>query len=58
MTQAFNAKTQLAARTAGGAEKVAEGVWVVRGGFPMKTMNVYLVETATACSSSTPASAR
>lgn len=24
-------------------ERVAEGVWVVRGGFPMKTMNVFLV---------------
>jgi glyoxylase-like metal-dependent hydrolase (beta-lactamase superfamily II) len=46
MTQAFNAKTKLAARAVGGAEKVADGVWVVRGGFPMKTMNVYLVEEA------------
>jgi glyoxylase-like metal-dependent hydrolase (beta-lactamase superfamily II) len=24
-------------------EHVAEGVWLVRGGFPMKTMNVYLI---------------
>jgi hydroxyacylglutathione hydrolase len=24
--------------------RIAEGVWVVRGGFPMKTMNVYLIE--------------
>jgi glyoxylase-like metal-dependent hydrolase (beta-lactamase superfamily II)/predicted ester cyclase len=24
-------------------EPVAEGVWVVRGGFPVKTMNVYLI---------------
>jgi glyoxylase-like metal-dependent hydrolase (beta-lactamase superfamily II)/predicted ester cyclase len=46
MTQAFNAKTKLAARAVGGAEKVADGVWVVRGGFPMKTMNVYLIEEA------------
>ncbi|UGS34109.1 MBL fold metallo-hydrolase [Capillimicrobium parvum] len=46
MTQAFNTRTKLAARTVGGAEKVAEGVWVVRGGFPMKTMNVYLIEEA------------
>lgn len=26
-----------------GPEEIAEGVWIVRGGFPMKTMNVYLV---------------
>ena len=25
-------------------ERVADGVWVVRGGFPSKTMNVYLIE--------------
>ncbi len=25
-------------------EEVADGVWLVRGGFPMKTMNVYLIE--------------
>ena len=24
--------------------QVAEGVWIVRGGFPQKTMNVYLIE--------------
>ncbi len=30
----------------GGTEpkRIADGVWVVRGGFPMKTMNVYLIE--------------
>jgi glyoxylase-like metal-dependent hydrolase (beta-lactamase superfamily II)/predicted ester cyclase len=29
-----------------GAEpkRISDGVWVVRGGFPMKTMNVYLIE--------------
>jgi glyoxylase-like metal-dependent hydrolase (beta-lactamase superfamily II)/predicted ester cyclase len=29
-----------------GAEtrRIAEGVWLVRGGFPIKTMNVYLIE--------------
>ena len=26
------------------AEPVADGVWLVRGGFPSKTMNVYLIE--------------
>ena len=25
-------------------ERIADGVWVVRGGFPVKTMNVYLIE--------------
>lgn len=44
MTKAFNVKTRLAARTVGEPERVADGVWVVRGGFPSKTMNVYLIE--------------
>ncbi len=26
------------------AERIAEGVWLVRGGFPLRTMNVYLIE--------------
>jgi glyoxylase-like metal-dependent hydrolase (beta-lactamase superfamily II)/predicted ester cyclase len=26
-----------------GPEQIADGVWIVRGGFPMKTMNVYLL---------------
>ncbi len=43
MKRAFNTKTKVGARFAGGAEEIAEGVWVVRGGFPGKTMNVYLV---------------
>jgi glyoxylase-like metal-dependent hydrolase (beta-lactamase superfamily II)/predicted ester cyclase len=25
-------------------ERIADGVWVVRGGFPIKTMNVYLID--------------
>jgi hydroxyacylglutathione hydrolase len=25
-------------------ERIAEGVWIARGGFPIKTMNVYLIE--------------
>jgi len=45
MTSAFNAKTRVGQRLTGGApERVAEGVWLIRGGFPMKTMNVYLIE--------------
>lgn len=42
--RAFNAKTRLGARlSTSGPEPVADGVWLVRGGFPLKTMNVYLV---------------
>jgi hydroxyacylglutathione hydrolase len=43
MTRAFNVRTRLAARMVGEPERVADGVWVVRGGVP-KTMNVYLIE--------------
>jgi glyoxylase-like metal-dependent hydrolase (beta-lactamase superfamily II) len=40
-----NFRTRLARRLAGGEpERVADGVWVVRGGFPARTMNVYLIE--------------
>ncbi len=28
---------------AGEAEPIAEGVWLLRGGFPLRTMNVYLI---------------
>src|SRR3954454_11023779 len=44
MTKAFNAKTRFGSRMmTSGLEHVAEGVWLIRGGFPSKTMNVYLV---------------
>ncbi|MEA2358845.1 MAG: hypothetical protein QOI62_2105 [Solirubrobacteraceae bacterium] len=44
MARAFNLRTRLRRRLLGGdAEPVADGVWVVRGGFPGKSMNVYLV---------------
>jgi glyoxylase-like metal-dependent hydrolase (beta-lactamase superfamily II)/predicted ester cyclase len=40
-----NLRTRLARRVqAAEPERVAEGVWLVRGGFPSKTMNVYLLE--------------
>jgi glyoxylase-like metal-dependent hydrolase (beta-lactamase superfamily II)/predicted ester cyclase len=29
---------------AGAPERIADGVWLIRGGFPLKTMNVYLIE--------------
>jgi glyoxylase-like metal-dependent hydrolase (beta-lactamase superfamily II)/predicted ester cyclase len=43
LTKVMNARTRMAARTAGRVEDVAEGVWLLRGGFPGKTMNVYFV---------------
>jgi hydroxyacylglutathione hydrolase len=40
-----NLRTRMASRMqAAQPEKVAQGVWLVRGGFPAKTMNVYLIE--------------
>lgn len=45
MTGAFNARTRVARRMAAGEpELIADGVWVLRGGFPGRVMNVYLVE--------------
>jgi glyoxylase-like metal-dependent hydrolase (beta-lactamase superfamily II)/predicted ester cyclase len=43
MAKAFNARTRLTSRVTGDLETVADGVWLIRGGFPAKTMNVYLV---------------
>ena len=40
-----NARTRVMTAVHGvQTERIADGVWVVRGGFPMKTMNVYLIE--------------
>jgi glyoxylase-like metal-dependent hydrolase (beta-lactamase superfamily II)/predicted ester cyclase len=45
MNKLFNRRTSAAVKFAGSeAEPVADGVWLVRGGFPSKTMNVYLLE--------------
>jgi hydroxyacylglutathione hydrolase len=45
MTAAFNARTRVGKRLFGlKKERVADGVWVLRGGFPVKTMNVFLIE--------------
>ena len=45
MLAAFNAKTRVAAKIIASApERVADGVWLIRGGFPAKTMNVFLIE--------------
>jgi len=43
MTKVMNVRTRMAAKSAGPLEDVAEGVWLLRGGFPGKTMNVYFV---------------
>jgi len=44
MKRAFNAKTKAGLKLGtSGPEQIAEGVWVIRGGFPGKTMNVYLI---------------
>lgn len=45
LTRVANVRTRVASRIhARPPERIAEGVWIVRGGFPMKTMNVYLIE--------------
>ena len=45
VTRAFNGQAKLKRRALCAApERIAEGVWLVRGGFPLKTMNVYLIE--------------
>jgi glyoxylase-like metal-dependent hydrolase (beta-lactamase superfamily II) len=45
MTKLANLRTKLQSIVHGGEpERIAEGVWVLRGGFPVKTMNVYFIE--------------
>jgi steroid delta-isomerase-like uncharacterized protein len=45
MAKAFNGQARFRRRALCAApERVAEGVWLVRGGFPLKSMNVYLIE--------------
>ncbi len=40
----FNARGKLTAKLAASEpQRIAEGVWLIRGGFPGKTMNLYLV---------------
>ncbi|MBX5440354.1 MAG: ester cyclase [Solirubrobacteraceae bacterium] len=46
ITRAVNARTRLAATGVSGLEKVADGVWRMRGGLPAKDFNVYLLEEA------------
>ncbi len=45
LTKLANARIKAQNFIHGGApERIADGVWLVRGGFPQKTMNVYLLE--------------
>lgn len=45
LTRLANARTQLRSMVqAAEPERIADGVWVLRGGFPLKVMNVYLIE--------------
>jgi glyoxylase-like metal-dependent hydrolase (beta-lactamase superfamily II)/predicted ester cyclase len=44
-TRLANLRTRVRGRMqASDPERIADGVWLVRGGFPMKEMNVYLLE--------------
>jgi glyoxylase-like metal-dependent hydrolase (beta-lactamase superfamily II)/predicted ester cyclase len=43
LAKAFNVRTRVKRRFVSDPEPVADGVWVVRGGFPGKAMNIYLV---------------
>jgi hydroxyacylglutathione hydrolase len=45
LTKLANLRTRMALAVHGAeTERIADGVWLVRGGFPLKTMNVYLIE--------------
>jgi glyoxylase-like metal-dependent hydrolase (beta-lactamase superfamily II) len=44
MTALINARNRLTAGIASAPEEIADGVWVMRGGFPHRTMNVYFIE--------------
>ncbi len=44
MTALMNRGTRAKRHIASDLEPVADGVWLIRGGFPLKTMNVYLIE--------------
>jgi len=44
MTSLMNARTRLGRRLAADPERVAEGVWRIAGGAPVKFINAYLIE--------------
>ena len=43
MQKMVNARTRLAAKIADPPQEIADGVWIVRGGFPRKAFNVYFL---------------
>jgi len=44
VAKATNLRTRVRSKIHGSApQQLADGVWVVRGGFPLRTMNVYLI---------------
>jgi glyoxylase-like metal-dependent hydrolase (beta-lactamase superfamily II)/predicted ester cyclase len=43
LIKAFNARTRVRRLIAGEPERIAEGVWILRGGFPTNEMSVFLV---------------
>ena len=45
MMRAFNGQARVRRRAISNeAERIADGVWLVRGGFPLKSMNVFLIQ--------------
>jgi glyoxylase-like metal-dependent hydrolase (beta-lactamase superfamily II)/predicted ester cyclase len=44
LTRVFNTRTKVTKRAVADAERIAEGVWRLRGGVPLKDFNVYLIE--------------
>ncbi|MDX6670244.1 MAG: hypothetical protein QOI91_607 [Solirubrobacteraceae bacterium] len=43
MTRALNARNRLARGMCAAPEEIADGVWAVRGGFPVRSFNTYFV---------------
>jgi glyoxylase-like metal-dependent hydrolase (beta-lactamase superfamily II)/ketosteroid isomerase-like protein len=44
LARAFNARTRAMSHVAAEPQRIADGVWLVRGGFPLKLFNVFLIE--------------
>src|SRR5919197_3988666 len=44
LAKVFNARTRAMSHVAAERERIADGVWLVRGGFPLKTFNVFLID--------------
>ncbi len=57
LTRLANLRTKLHSWVHGVVpESIAEGVWIARGGFPAKSMNVYLIDEPDGITLSTPGS--